>query len=171
MALEHFAYDDFGRLTTNGKAGGAWNNEKVSTCAYLTNGANQVRKYEAPCDDKYSLTQDGYYPAGSLYLKRYQDEDGKKVDLYSNLLGQTILERKYSDSNLYDTYYVYNDKQQLRFVLSPSYQHSGYKDLYAYEYRYDSHGNVVKKILPGCAYIQYWYDKANRLIFEQDAAI
>ena len=43
------------------------------------------------------------------------------------------------------TYYVYNAKNELRYILSPSYQEAGYKDLYAYEYRYDDHSNIVKK--------------------------
>ena len=40
---------------------------------------------------------------------------------------------------------------------------------YAYEYRYDGRGNVVKKLLPGCKQIQHWYDRGNRLSFMQDA--
>ena len=40
---------------------------------------------------------------------------------------------------------------------------------YAYGYRYDGRGNVVKKLLPGCKQIQHWYDRGNRLSFMQDA--
>ena len=30
---------------------------------------------------------------------------------------------------------------------------------------------MVKKILPGCEYIQYWYDNADRLLYMQDATL
>ncbi len=40
--------------------------------------------------------------------------------------------------------------------------------IFGYEYRYNIRGNVVKKFLPQCGYIQYWYDNDNRLIYMQD---
>lgn len=40
-----------------------------------------------------------------------------------------------------------------------------------YEYRYDSRGRIVYKKLPGCGYIKYWYDKADRMICMQDAVM
>ena len=70
-----------------------------------------------------------------------------------------------------DSIFVYNDLGLLRYVFSPEYQHSGYKDKYTYEYRYDERGNVVKKILPGCEPIQYWYDRGDRVSFMQDATL
>ena len=53
-------------------------------------------------------------------------------------------------------------------MLSPEYQDNGKKAIFVYEYRYDERGNIVKKILPQCEYIQYWYDKADRITFMQD---
>ncbi|MDE5813821.1 MAG: hypothetical protein K2H72_06000, partial [Muribaculaceae bacterium] len=68
-----------------------------------------------------------------------------------------------------DTYFVYNALGQLRFVLSPAYQQDADLTEYAYEYRYDQHGNVVYKSIPGAGYTQYWYDRAGRLAYMQDA--
>ena len=90
------------------------------------------------------------------------DEDGQSLTTFTGKRGRKVLERR-GISN--DTYFVYDDLDRLRFVLSPQYQESGYKAQYAYEYRYDERGNVVKKILPGCDVGQYWYDGANRLTF------
>ena len=42
------------------------------------------------------------------------------------------------------------------------------KAIFGYEYRYDNKGNVLKKILPGSEFVQYWYDKADRLIYMRD---
>ena len=96
------------------------------------------------------------------------DEDGHTLTIFTDKLGRKVLERRASDEGNNDTYFVYNDLGQLRFVLSPEYQNDRHKAIFAYEYRYDNRGNVVKKILPQCEYIQYWYDTADRLIYMQD---
>ena len=70
------------------------------------------------------------------------------------------------DSN--DTYYIYDDLGLLRFVLSPSYQEEANLEKYGYEYRYDQCGRCVWKRLPGCEYLQLWYDNADNLMFSQD---
>ena len=70
------------------------------------------------------------------------------------------------DSN--DTYYIYDDLGLLRFVLSPSYQEEANLEKYGYEYRYDQRGRCVWKRLPGCEYLQLWYDNADNLMFSQD---
>ena len=70
------------------------------------------------------------------------------------------------DSN--DTYYIYDDLGLLLFVLSPSYQEEANLEKYGYEYRYDQRGRCVWKRLPGCEYLQLWYDNADNLMFSQD---
>lgn len=161
-------YDALDRPISKAFPGDAWRSaEKKTEIRYVTNSANSVRRYEAPLD-KVSLVKSGFYEASSLYGEERIDEDGNKLEVFRDKQGRTILERR-NGSN--DTYYVYNILGQLRYVLSPEYQHSGYKALYAYEYRYDKRGNCVKKILPGCDYIQYWYDRAGRQTFMQDARL
>ena len=130
---------------------------------YITNSANSVKRYRASDS---GLSQDGYYPAGTLDGIKTTDEDGRTLVVFKDMMGSVVLERRASH---YDTYYVYNNLHQLRFVLSPRYQYSAHKAIYGYEYRYDNRGNVAKKILPQCEYIQYWHDQANRLLYMQDA--
>ena len=115
-----------------------------------------------------SLVDAGYYAAGTLTGEITIDEDGIKTETYKDGLGNIIME-KLGISNT--TYYVYNAKNELRYVLSPSYQEAGYKDLYAYEYRYDDHSNIVKKGLPGCEMAAYWYNQDDQMVFEQDATL
>ena len=168
-AYTYNAYDALGRNVSTQTAGEPWHiSGKAKTVEYGTNGENTVKHYVATGSPKYSLTQDGYYKKGVLFREKNTDEDGKSVETYKDLMGNKVLERRNGNN---DTYFVYDASMRLRFVLSPEYQQSGYKDRYAYEYRYDDRGDVVKKILPGCGYVQYWYDTADRLAFMQDATL
>ena len=162
-------YDALDRVIVTTTPGDAWWENSNYVCTnYKVNKSNSVKRYVAPLGENYSLTQNGFYPAGSLQITETIDEDGNTLETFVDKLGQKILERR---NNNNDTYFVYNDLCQLRFVLSPEYQKSGYKSVYAYEYRYDERGRVVKKILPQCEYIQYWYDNADRLLFLQNARL
>ncbi|MCM1491261.1 MAG: DUF6443 domain-containing protein [Muribaculum sp.] len=155
------------RVTTPGKA---WNDAgKWKTTEYVGNGANSVRCYQAPMTSL-SLVEEGYYAASTLQGVRSIDEDGNEMTVYTDRLGRKILERRgpEKEKGQNDTYFVYNDLGQLRFVLSPGYELSGYRAKFAYEYRYDEHGNIVKKFIPGGGYTQYWYDRAGRMTFMQD---
>ena len=161
-------YDALGRSVRIKGSGSAWrNNGKEQTILYDTNTDREVKWYKAPIE-KVSLVDSGYYPAATLTCQKTIDEDGKALAVYTDFMGNKVLERR-SDNN--DTYFVYDDIGRLRYVLTPEYQKSGYKNLYAYEYRYDVKGRIVKKILPGCEYIQYWYDNADRIAFMQDATL
>ena len=74
-------------------------------------------------------------------------------------------------NGLEDTYYIYNNLGQLRYVLTPEYQKHPDLSAFAYQYEYDVHDNLVKRILPGAQYTQYWYDKDGRCVFSQDAGL
>ena len=158
------SYDAADRPLRTSTPGDAWHSAgKGKTTAYVTNGPdNPVKLYHAALSGS-SLIKDGLYPDGTLQGRLDTDEDGRTLLTFTDKRGRKVLERR-GGSN--DTYFVYDDLDRLRFVLSPQYQESGYKDKYAYEYRYDERGNIVKKILPGCAVDQYWYDGAGRLTFE-----
>lgn len=166
--FSQFAYNSFGEPIIETGPGKAWHeNDKKKTTQYVVNKANSIRKFEAPINT-ISLVDAGYYAAGTLIGKITTDEDGIKTETYKDGLGNIIME-KLGISNT--TYYVYNAKNELRYVLSPSYQEAGYKDLYAYEYRYDDHSNIVKKGLPGCEMAAYWYNQDDQMVFEQDATL
>ena len=174
-------YDALDRLVQSFGAGAEWHTAgKSANKVYSTNKQNEVRKYSAPLE-KNSLADKGYYDACTLEVEETTDEDGKSLKVYKDFLGHVVLERRNGNN---DTYFVYNNLGQLRYVLSPEYQYahhkeqdeynqssgnSDYKKKYAYEYRYDERGRVVKKILPGSEYIQYWYDKADHLTYMRDA--
>nr|MBP7473162.1 hypothetical protein [Prevotella sp.] len=162
-------YDALGRIISTCRGGEAWNKAgKNAKIKYTSNDSLSVKYYMAPLDNKNSLKQSGYYNPGTLYGEETTDEDGHVITVFTDKLGKKILERRRINNNNNDTYFVYNDLDQLRFVLMPKYQYFGYKATFAYEYRYDYRGRMVKKILPGCNYIQYWYDNNDRMTFMQD---
>lgn len=159
-------YDALDRLTFTQTPGDLWHSaSKGISKVYGTNVANSVKRYQASLTGS-SLIKNGYYPEKTLFMEQTTDEDGKSLSVFTDKQGRKVLERRGTNN---DTYFVYDDLNQLRFVLSPEYQHSGYKDVYGYEYRYDEKGRMVKKILPQCEYTQYWYDTAGRMKFMQDA--
>lgn len=168
-AYSDVAYDALGRETYTQSPGDEWHRaHKGVAKRYVTNGRNDVKLYTAPTDGKNSLVKSGYYAPNMLMGEQTTDEDGHSLTVFTDKLGRKVLERRASDEGSNDTYFVYNDLGQLRSVLSPEYQNDQHKAIFAYEYRYDNRGNVVKKILPQCEYIQYWYDTADRLIYMQD---
>lgn len=168
-----YDYDAVGRETSALGPGFEWFDDSRGILRnYGVNEGNVVRRYEAPLGDECSLVNPGtYYSVGELSAMTVSDEDFKSVTHYKNRLGQTVLERRGWTGEYTDTYYVYDDLGRMRFVLSPQYQSNKQKAVTAYEYRYDKRGRIVKKILPGCEYTQYWYDTADRLLFMQDATL
>ncbi len=164
-ALSTITYDALGRpvfATTPGSDMGG-RGEKHE---YLANKANSVKKYIVSDDG--TLLQKGYYLEGALSWERITDEDNNVTDIYTNLLGQKVLERHAKSKGMVDTYFVYNDCSKLCYVLQPMYQQEADLDKFAFKYRYDNRGRMVEKILPGCEKITYTYDEADRLLTMQD---
>src|SRR5690606_12280227 len=72
------------------------------------------------------------------------------------------------------TYYVYNEYDQLAFVVPPLAAVAPsvttiILDNLCYQYRYDGRNRLVEKKLPGKGWEYRVYDKADRLILTQDA--
>ena len=137
---------------------------KPTRMEYAANAANEVICYGVSSSN--SLTQNGYYPANSLTKETTTDPDGKKVETFKDLLGNTVMQRT---GGSLCTYYVYDNLNLLRFVLPPKYQTDKNLAATCYEYHYDKRGRVNYKQLPGAGYVEYWYDNADRMIFMRDA--
>ncbi|CDN75891.1 hypothetical protein E27107_500001 [Elizabethkingia anophelis] len=74
-----------------------------------------------------------------------------------------------------DTYYVYNEYNQLAFVIPPLAIHKGVDatllNELAYQYRYDGQSRLVEKKLPGKDWEYMVYDKQDRLVLTQDGKL
>lgn len=150
-----------------------------------------------------ALSVNGYYGASTLYKNKVSDEDGNTTYEFKNGEGQTLLIRKVIGGasvdpgdiegtvaqiaiNQYaDTYYIYNEYNQLAFVISPlASEHfkanntqsisnpktssNPILDNLCYQYNYDGRNRLVEKKLPGKGWESMVYDKADRLIMTQD---
>ncbi|MBL3549461.1 DUF6443 domain-containing protein [Chryseobacterium sp. KMC2] len=137
-----------------------------------------VRKYETSTTWVEGRTQTSiqllqYFQASQLYKNIVTDEDGNKTIEFKNGKGQLILSRKPLNTENADTYYVYNEYDQLAFVIpplasAPTIEPATVENLY-YQYRYDGRNHLVEKKLPGKGWEYMIYDKADRLVMTQDA--
>ena len=160
-------YDALGNVTTVDEAGDAWRvADKHTTIVYDTNVYGEVKAYYATTAG--SLVKNDYHPAGTLTKVSTTDADGHTAIVYKDFLDRTVLERQTAArADSLDTYYVYDERGQLAYVLSPGYQESGKKAIYGYGYLYDTHGRLTKKTLPQSGYTQYWYDSSGKKTGEQ----
>lgn len=128
-----------------------------------------------------AIVADKHYSNGSLYVTRMEDEDGKTVFEFKDRSGKTVLERRIESRAagnvlLSDTYYIYNDLDELCAVLPPAISERltignvsvDLLNKYGYLYKYDAAGNISAKKLPGVAWEYYVYDCNNHLLFSQN---
>ncbi|MDR6528982.1 RHS repeat-associated protein [Chryseobacterium rhizosphaerae] len=124
---------------------------------------------------KSTIEYGGMYGENQLYKNTVTDEDGNQTIEFKNGKGQTLMVRKVmSTTENADTYYVYNEYDQLAWVIPPLLSkkvHWGWADQQelAYEYRYDGRNRLVEKKIPGKDWEYMVYDKQDRLVGTQDA--
>lgn len=93
-----------------------------------------------PLNCRYYTVNDSYtlsggsssYAAGQLSVVKTMDEDMNVSYSFTDKLGHLVLTRQMQGSEPHDTYYVYDEKGNLCFVLQPMYQNSANLDLYAF---------------------------------------
>jgi RHS repeat-associated protein len=160
--------------------GEAWakesGNRPVST-DYLINKENEVLKFSIT---ETGLEVEGYFKAGSFEKTVITDENGNQSATFTDAFGKTILKRNYlSESEYVDTYYVYDNRDNLTYVLPPEaisqlntmegvFPANLLKD-YAFQYKYDGRNRMVEKKVPGADWVYMVYDGRDRLVLTQDA--
>jgi RHS repeat-associated protein len=169
------------RILKQGAPGAPWQidaNGHYITFEYLTNtNTNELKaiNWKAVGDQ---CVYKGLYPAAELYVLKTTAEDGAITYEFKDKLGNVVLKRSKASENKYaDTYYVYDDFNLLRFVISPegSAQITGSfyftHDLarkYVYYYKYDSRKRLIEKKLPGKESEYTVYNKMDMPIMYQD---
>ena len=198
------------RVTDQGFPGAAWQpaatrgttGRTVST-AYATNNGTafatvattrMVSRYGYAVNalGEPTLTLDGTYPAGELYVTITRDENWNgetatfagrlhTTEEYTDKQGRVVLRRAFNlngtTPELLSTYYVYNDLGQLSAVLPPEINPDrtgsvppDVMDLipYVFGYLYDDRGRVIEKVVPGRNPENYVYNPMGWLVYHQD---
>ena len=150
--------------------GAAWHGGHSVNTDYLANStANaQLNCINYGVSSAGALTSNGSYASGQLSVIKTTDEDLNVSYTFTDKMGHVVLTRQMKGSETHDTYYVYDDKGNLCFVLQPMYQSSANLDQYAFQYKYDGRNRCIWKKLPGAGYVEMVYDNADRLVFSQD---
>ena len=150
--------------------GAAWHGGHSVNTDYLANStANaQLNCINYGVSSAGALTSNGSYASGQLSVVKTTDEDLNVSYTFTDKMGHVVLSRQMKGSETHDTYYVYDDKGNLCFVLQPMYQSSANLDQYAFQYKYDGRNRCIWKKLPGAGYVEMVYDNADRLVFSQD---
>ncbi len=135
-----------------------------------------------------STTSTQVYETGKLSRMISEDEKGKKLITYTDLSGNTILKKVQDQdgsslSNEHSgwacTYYVYNDFNQLRFIITPkavdwlnnnnwNLTNTVVEEL-CFRCEYDERGRVIVKKQPGIGESYTVYDKKDRVVLTQEA--
>jgi RHS repeat-associated protein len=134
-----------------------------------------------------AIESGGYYASNQLYLHIQIDEQGNAVREYTNKEGKLILKKVQAIAGSPDlndltawacTYYVYDDLNQLRYVIQPelskavssseSNPDAGQLAKLAFQYQYDARGRLVIKQVPGAEPVYFVYDDRDRLVLTQD---
>ena len=135
-------------------------------------------------------TGGGYYPSGQLYKNVTTDEQKHSVVEYKDKDGLVILKKvqignvapDFSGySGWLSTYYIYDNLNQLRFVLSPKAVKIAYGNGWnlgadtttinelCFRYEYDGRQRMIGKKVPGAGWVYMIYDLRDRLVYTQDA--
>ncbi len=152
-------------------AGEAWNNAPVNSDALINDTSERLScAYYLVIND--TLHYGGIYSTGELNVMRTTDEDSRVKYDFTNKAGQLVLSRQMDGDSILNTYYVYDTKHNLRYVLPPAVSTGDVSfetlDRYAYQYKYNIWGKCIWDKKPGCDSITYAYDSADKLIYSQD---
>jgi len=134
-------------------------------------------------------TSAGFYPAGVLFKNVTIDEQGHAIVEYKDKQGQVVMKKvqlgtvatDYSGyTGWLSTYYVYDNLNNLRFVLSPKAVTIVYGNSWnlsadtttinelCFRYEYDQRQRMTAKKVPGASWTYMIYDQRDRLVFTQD---
>ncbi|MBB6499989.1 DUF6443 domain-containing protein [Pedobacter cryoconitis] len=187
VAFSETKFEDspLNRVLEQGAPGVSWqlSNGHTSKMDYGTNAASDVKLWTVTSNGATA----GYYPAGSLNRTTSKDEnwvitDGKggTTDEYKDFDGNVVLRRVWeNDTKSLSTYYVYDDYNNLRYVLPPAVNENGQNltsftesdplfDQFIYGYHYDGRRRAIEKKIPGKGWDYIIYNQLDQVVLTQD---
>ncbi|WP_394749303.1 DUF6443 domain-containing protein [Spongiimicrobium salis] len=181
------------RITKQGAPGKAWEANPSSETDHSikfdwrTNNASEVRafrvSYAGGNTEIPSLVENGYYSRDALYVRITKDEnwspdqthpnDHTTIE-YKDKLERVVLKRSYNENIPHDTHYVYDDYDNLVYVIPPKVTlENGIStdelNNLCYQYRYDYRNRLIERKIPGKGWEFIIYNKLDWPILTQDA--
>ena len=190
FARKKFEPSPLNRVTEQGAPGIPWQphptnkSGKTIKFRYLTNIGGKVRLWDIN-PGTLLPSSNAHYGVRQLFLNETEDEHGAETHEFVDKLGRIVLkEVENLDENgnveWLQTYYVYDDFDNLRFVFPPkatallgsSFTPSSFEDPIlkhlVFQYRYDERQRMIMKKVPGAEPVYMVYDQFDRLVFTQD---
>ena len=107
------------------------------------------------------------YADGELYKVTVYDEKSHPTITFKDKIGRVILIRKKWDGNNVDTYYKYDDRDNLLAVMPPGC--SSPTDIHiGYQYDYDERNRMKNKKLPGAGQQIFGYNDRDEVVSSTD---
>ena len=193
-AVTVFEESPLSRVVEQGAPGSPWqpfNSNNVGSghtqrSEYSTNNVNEVLLWTLNASTPGATAS--YYSAGQLYKTTFKDENwavtaGKSgtVEEYKDFENRIVLKRVWeSESKALDTYYVYDDFGDLRYIIPSAVMGTGFSELstdptyanfdnYIYAYRYDGRRRLIEKKIPGKGWEYLVYNLNDQVVLTQDA--
>ena len=151
--------------------------------------ADSVRLWKVTTVINAAPTTTAVYLGGALSKTVVHDENGNQSVEYKDKEGKLVLRKVQLSASpgtahmgWLNTYYVYDEKGSLRFVLQPKAVETllvmgnwtitnTIRDELCFYYGYDARNRMITKKLPGAGEVQMVYDARDRMVMSQDAVL
>lgn len=168
-----------GRVVEQGGPGSTWQvgGGHTSLAGYGSNTTgDQINLWVVNTNGASTTTN---YAAASLFALTTTDENGNSKTEFKDQDGRLICKKvQYGPSAATYTYYIYDEKGNLRYVVPPvpgttltSFLESdNVFDNFLYAYHYDGKNRVIEKKIPGKGWDLLVYNKLNQVVLSQSPA-
>ncbi|MBO7562937.1 MAG: metallopeptidase family protein [Bacteroidales bacterium] len=168
---------------------GSGGNDHYTAFSYEANSANEI--LDISCADNGSLTVKGYIAAAKLFKTTVTSPDGRTTTEFKDSDGTLLLQRSGTGNSIQETYYAYDSRRRLRWVIQPEgtvriknlaanssnanpyscSQGDSTAKMFCFIYAYDGLGRMTEKRIPGKGFEYMVYDPAGRLVAMQDSIL
>lgn len=163
--------------------------DHCTSFAYEGNAQNEV--LDISCADNGNLTVKGFFSAAKLYKTTTTSPDGRTTTEFKDSDGTLLLQRSGTGNSIQETYYAYDSRRRLRWVIQPEgsirikslaansssanpytfSQTDSTAKMFCFIYGYDGLGRMTEKRIPGKGFEYMVYDPAGRLVAVQDSLL
>lgn len=168
------------RTIEQGFPGADWQIQSGHTnkVAYDFNEPNEVKLWTV---NGSACISNGFFTENELFKTVTKDENwiegkGGTQEEFKDKSGRTVLKKVWLDeTNAASTYYLYDDFENLRYVLPPGVTGNAFEEgdsqfnAYIYAYHYDKKQRLTEKKIPGKGWEEMVYNAVNQLVLKRDA--